>query len=119
MPLSVSKCVHILRLSCAYYWAQIGIAGTSSGLEHSYGAYSLGVGTASLGARRKCRSLILSLVGCFPWGARDEKLAPQSVVWRIGGALLEVPRLPSCVGAQVAPQGMELGLVFNDSLRIF
>jgi hypothetical protein len=36
------------------------------------------------------------------------------VVWRIGGALLEMPQLPSCVG--VAPQGMELGLVFNHSL---
>ena len=34
----------------------------------SYGDYALGVGTASLGAVRKRRSLILSLVGCFPWG---------------------------------------------------
>ena len=38
------------------------------------------------------------------------------MVWRLGDALLEVPRLPSCVG--VAPQGMELGLVFNDSLSL-
>ena len=36
------------------------------------------------------------------------------MVWRLGGALLEMPRLLSCVG--VAPPGLELGLVFNDSL---
>jgi hypothetical protein len=35
------------------------------------------------------------------------------VVWRIGGALLEMLRLPSCVG--VAPQGLDLG-VLNHSL---
>ena len=69
---------------------------------------SLGVGTAS--ALRKRRSLILSLVGCFPWVGCE---TGDSVVWRIGGALLEVPRLPSCVG--VALQGLDLG-VLNHSL---
>jgi hypothetical protein len=31
------------------------------------------------------------------------------VVWRIGGALLEIPQPPACVG--VAPQGLNLGSV--------
>jgi hypothetical protein len=47
----------------------------------------------------------------------SKKKNGTSVVWRLGGALLEVPWLPSCVG--VASQGMELGLVFNDSLSYF
>ena len=37
-------------------------------IEISYGTYSLGVGMGSLESVRKRRSLILSLVGCFPWG---------------------------------------------------
>ena len=44
--------------------------GCSNGPQYVYGAYSfkLGVGTGSLESVRKRRSLILSLVGCFPWG---------------------------------------------------
>ena len=59
-----------------------------------------------LGYHRKRRSLILSNNRCLP-GVGAETGA--SVVWRIGGALREIPQPPACVG--VAPHGLNLGSV--------
>ena len=79
--------MRVLRLFCACHWVPIGVvlrgllhvddgvwrvhmitwAGSSRGLEISYGAFSLGVGMGSPESVRKRRCLILSLVGCFLW----------------------------------------------------
>jgi hypothetical protein len=93
-----STFVWLQRWTPVFVWRVLSVV-IASGVGHCW----------PLGCHPKRRSPILSSNGCLP--GVGEKLG-ASVVWRLGGGLLEIPRLPPCVG--VAPLGLELG-VFNRS----